>query len=394
MKQQTIVILGAGVGGLHCALKLSSLVGHQKNVQILLIDRQPFHVLHSTLYHAVSADLRRDKYCLPLDDVLQHHRVKFIQDSVLSIDPTSQQVSLHESGIIRYDYMVFALGSQPNGCNIPGLMEHALQFSTFEQALTLRKKVAYLVRRYKKPQIVIGGGGPAGVELAGTLAHLAQRNKAQVYLVERVRTILSHLPPAMSNYLAGALKRQKVTLRCGQGIHRVTAKYITLEDGRKLPYDLFVWTGGVKPSSLLQNVGLNLDKAGRAVVRPTLQARGFARIYVIGDAASYAVGKDQALPPMATHALRQGLHAAYNIYRQLYHRPLIAYAPHTQPTIITLGHYTGAIAWGSLVLTGRWVLTVQRLVEWWYVSGLQPVSFLRSSRSSRSSRSVSVAKPK
>lgn len=383
MKQQTILILGAGVGGLHCARRLAAEIGHWEDVRIVLVDREPYHMLHSTLYHAVAADLRRSEYCLPIKTVLQGYRVEFLQDLVTKIDPVNQKVTLHETGKLNYDYLVVALGSQPNDYDIPGLADHAHYFASFSHALRLRKTLMDRLARQKKVRVVIGGGGLAGCELAGMLSHMSKRGRIQLSLVEQAPTLLSCLPPRAGERAASVLGREKVQLILGQAIKRVESKIITLKNGRKLPYEVFIWTGGVKPSVLIQKAGFHLDKCGRVSVRSTLQARGYARVYVIGDAASFVDGNKQVLPGTTPHALREGLHAARNIIRQLTHRTPRSFRPTTASTIVTLGGEAGFISLGNMVFGGRWVVKVRSLAEWWYASGLMPAKLFRTERNSR-----------
>lgn len=369
--QQVILILGAGVAGLHCALRLAGQVGQRKDLRIILVDRQNCHALHSTLYHAVSADMKRERFCLPIDEIIDSYKIEFLQDSVTEIDPIKQSAQLVKAGQLRYDYLVLALGSVPNDYHIPGITEYATFFGTFNNAIQLRKKILALINRHKRPKVVIGGGGLAGVELAGSLASRSVRGQINLTLIERSKRLLPTMPAKIIPKITRLLKSQKVGVTTGVGIKRLTTKAITLDSGEKIAYDLFIWTGGVRPNPVVAKAGLSYDPSGRVKVRPTLQARGYSRIYAVGDIAAFSFN-GSVLPQSAPYAFRQGLHVSKNIIRQLYHCPPVPYHPDNYPAIISIGHLGGAFIWGSLALFGKWAYYLHRYLEWWYVSGLLP----------------------
>lgn len=368
-KQQNIVILGAGVAGLHCALRLAGQVGKRKDLRIILVDKDNCHALHSTLYHAVNADLRRERFCLPINRVISGYKIEFIRDSVTTIDPINQKIQLAATGQLAYDYLVVALGSVPNDYHIPGIAEYSMPFNSFDHAVKLRKQLLAIQARHRRGRVVIGGGGLAGVELAGSLSGRSARGQINLTIIERAGRLLPALPVNIIPQITRLLKKQKVNISTGVAIKRLTSKAIVLESGVKVPYDLFIWTGGVRPNPVVSKAGLISDQSGRIKVRATLQARGFSRLYVVGDLASFPFN-GVVLPQTAAYAFRQGNHVAKNIVRQLYGCPPVAYNPEIYPTIVSIGHFGGAFIWGSLALFGKWAYYLHRYVEWWYVSGL------------------------
>lgn len=368
--ERNIVVLGAGVAGLHAALKLGDLLGHRSKYKILLIDKKPYHIIHSSLYHAVTARAHAETICLSLPEVLSGRPIEFVHDTAHAIDPTKQTIDLAKRGLINYDHLIIALGAVPNDYGIEGLTDHAFAFTTFEDAIRLRKSLGAAMRHHPKPRLVIGGGGLAGVELATAIAtDVDLAGKVQIDLLEQASHVLSGFPRRLSRGVEHWLKKHKVDLYTNHAIQKVKTHEIVLDSKRTVPYDLLVWTGGVKAHPLVKRSGFEVDKTGRAIVLPTLQARGYARVYIVGDSSGFATNQRPA-PQTNPEAIRQGNLAAINLARQLKSRPPHAYRSKLAATVVTLGQKSGYLVFGQLVLQGSFVVKLRDIYELWYFSGL------------------------
>lgn len=382
-KRQTVLILGGGFGGIRCALDLHDRLGSRQNdIDIILVDKRPHQVFYSSLYEVAAAKMPKDAICLPIHKAINKRAIRFLRDSVEQIDPITQDVTLHSHGTIKYDYLVVALGCVPNDFNISGLRDYALTFNSFDNALALRRQAQHHLKTADTLRLVIGGGGPTGVELAAAFRYFAHdfcRHSGQskdqhlsVTLIELGGRLLNGLPIEMANYSHKKLKKLGVKVFYNTGIQKVKNNAITLTDGNTMPYDLLVWTGGVKPNPIVRAAAFEFDGRGRMMVNKALQARGFSRVYAIGDITNYSVSPKKSLPQVAPHAIWEGEHVASNIYRQITDQQPLPYHLHTFPTLIPLGGNDGILRWNKLIITGRLVLWIKKLVEWHYISGVLP----------------------
>lgn len=379
----TILILGSGFGGIRCALDLHDRLKNRDDIQIVLVDKRPYQVFNSSLYEVAAAKAPREAVCLPIRKAVHKRSIRFIQDIVEKIDPVGQSVTLHQYGELHYNYLVVALGAVPNDYGIPGLRDHAISFYSFDDALAVRRQVQHLMRTKGKVNLVIGGGGPTGTELAAAFryyehdfcSHKKHKDEhLSVTLVEAGSQLLNGLPTEMAIQTDKKLRQLGANLSYGNAIKKVTAKSITLADGSTLPYDVFVWSGGIKANAIIQEAGFALDSRGRLLVSKNLHAKGYTRVYGIGDITSFAIDSKHTLPQVAPHAIWQGEHVAKNIARQINKQHVQPYEPKNFPTLIPLGGNDGLLRWGPYIFGGRLTLWAKRLVEWDYFTGILPIS--------------------
>src|ERR1051325_6746260 len=178
-----IVILGAGFGGLSTTLQLSrkmKTLPFAKDYEIVLIDRNSYHTFTPLLYEVATTSKATATYLelknivtYPLPDIFQNKNIRFVKDEVYHIDFTEKAVHL-KSGKLKFDFLVLALGSETNYFDIPGLKENSLNLKTFDNAVAIRDTLWFDAEALKKESlnIVIGGGGSTGVELAGEIKEI------------------------------------------------------------------------------------------------------------------------------------------------------------------------------------------------------------------------------
>ncbi len=390
--RQTILILGAGIAGLRCALDLADRVGQRDDVSITLVNKTLYHTLHSTLYEAVTAEDMSSILCLPLQKLIGKRPIHFIHDRVSRIDPIHQKVSLDRSGTIRYDYLVLALGNTPATAAIPGLAEHGRVLNSFEDALSLRATIRELLMVQKKLNVVIGGGGAVGSELAGALSYFSHElcndcdkceKHLEISLIEQSGRLLPGEKTRLAKAMEQKLHKLNVDVYFGKRIKRVTKNTVVLENNYTLPYDLFIWAGGGQSSKLLQEVGFDTDQVGRVIVAPTLQARGFSRIYAIGDTAHFSLSKKQALTASIAYATSQGALAAKNIINQINEKPQVSYQPPWNPRAYNFGNYAALLPLHGWMIDGSLGLLLKRFLVFDYLLNILPLTQALASRSRR-----------
>jgi NADH dehydrogenase len=248
-----------------------------------------------------------------------------------------------------------------------GLYDHAHLFHNFDHAVKLRRDLTHLLKVKDKVKVVIGGGGPAGVELAGTLANLRHTNgHMHIDLIEATSHILSGFPRIVVDRASDFLKKLEVGVYTNQPIKKVKNDRVILADDRSIPFDIFVWTGGVKANAVVSEAGFETDKRGRAYVRSTLQARGFARVYALGDSAAFEVGK-KTLPFIAPHARKESHFIAHNIIRQIKGQAPRDFRPSRYPVIISIGRSVAFLVIGPLAFWGKRFVWLRNLVNWYVI---------------------------
>lgn len=380
MKAQIIMVLGAGAGGLQCARLLARQLV-KTEAEIILVDIRAQHYLHLELYSLLSNQSAGRRLGLPVRTAIQGRPIRFIQDLVVRLNPVNQTVELHDHGPMQYDYLVVALGSKPADYGIPGLREHAYWFSTVEDTIRLRQILIKAWQHQPTFHLVLGGAGVTGVELAGSVVSLARamtddrprpNNHWQLSLIEAAGHILPGQSQPMIRAVNHYLKRGGFDIYTKMPIARITDTEVKLASQHSIPYDCFVWTGGVKAHPLIKAAGFETDSSGRAIVNSTLQARGYGRVYVVGDCAAFKTNRRGYLPRLTWHAVWQAYRAANNIARQIHNLAPVPFRPREGPTIITLGQ-TGFVSYKDLFLGGAWVKSIRDLAAWWYYTDFEPL---------------------
>jgi NADH dehydrogenase len=336
-----VVIVGGGFGGLQCAMDLRKVP-----VAVTLLDRRNFHLFQPLLYQVATGGLSPANIAAPLRAVLRKHRnVRVLLGEVTGIDVTARRVALADGAAVEYDTLVLATGARHHYFGHPEWEQHAPGLKTIEDATAIRRRVLYAfeaAERTTDPQeqrcwltFVVVGGGPTGVELAGTLSELARhtlRNnfrsidpaKARVVLIEGLDRVLPTFPPDLSAKALRSLERMGVEVWLKAMITDVQARQVTVKRGEAtetLPCGTVLWGAGVQASPLAgligKATGATVDRAGRVAVGPDLTVPGHPELFVIGDMAAAPGPDGKPLPGLAAVAMQQGGYVARRIARRL-----------------------------------------------------------------------------
>lgn len=405
MDKKSIVILGAGFGGLRAALKIGRSLKRfklQDKYQILLIDRNDHHTYTPLLYEvATTSKETANLYELhslathSVSEIVANLPVNFIRAEVDSLDLAGGSVRLKGGENITYEYLIFALGSETNYFNVPGLKENALPLKTFQDAIQVRDRIWNLSMTGKTPlRIIIGGAGSTGIELAGELkawsGELVKEllhSKLEVTLVEGAPTILPGFDSRIVSSAEKRLKKLGIETITKETISSITADELTLGSGKKVSFDVFIWTGGVKGSSVLTNMPLKTEARGRVEVMSEMEClpqspdlKVHSKIYGLGDnICVYDPKTQKPMPGVARAAIIQGSVVAHNILEIIKFKEglsdesrFIAYKPESYPYIIPIGGKYAVAKIGPFVISGflGWVL--KGLVELNYLISIMP----------------------
>lgn len=363
--EKITLIIGAGFGGLAAALALAK--KKLSGLKIRLVSDKPHFEYHPSLYRVVTGRSPLE-VCVPIAEVLDKTEVEFVIDAIVEVD-CRERIAFGRSGSrYRFDYLVLALGSETVYFDIPGLKRFSFGFKSINEAIRLKEHLHQLFQNAAaapaailKPQLVIIGAGPSGVELAGELAVYAQKLARQhslapaginIDLFEAAPRILPSLPAGVSRRVEKRLRSLGVNIFVnrpilGEKSDEVSLRGITVQTGT------VIWTSGVKPNSLYQKIaGLVLDQKGRVVIDDYLQARGREGIFAVGDGAA------TAYTGMAQTAINDGSLAAENISRLFAGRSLIKYQPRKPYYSLPVGPVWAATLLGPVMICGwpGWIL--------------------------------------
>jgi len=397
--KKNIVILGAGFGGLRAALLLAKkrrALGMESRCRITLIDRNSYQTYTPTLYEASTTakeiannlDLK-SIVTLPIAKIIKDSGIEFAETEVKTLDLAEGDIHCGNGQKYRFDYLILALGSETNYFDIPGLRENALALKTFVDALKIRDKIADAMQSGKsEARVIIGGGGSTGVELAGELHGWLSELQEEVYkkehrqvafsvtLVEAGPSILLGFPDPIVKKVQKRLQGFQTEIIVNAPIEKVAPGETILKNGRSLSYDVLIWTGGVKASSLMGTLPLKLEKRGRVEVVGGMEClpqspdlRLYGRIYGLGDAVCfYDPITGRPIPGVARAALSQAKVVAENIILDIlgekHHRD---YLPKDYPYIIPVGGKWAIAKLGPFILWGFFGWILKGLVEFNYL---------------------------
>jgi len=315
-----VVVIGAGFGGLAACEALAG-----ADLDIVLVDRHNYNTFQPLLYQVATAGLNPGDIAYPVRAYTGlHPHVRFRQDEVRDVDFAARTVLFNEGPELGFDFLVLAAGAGTSFFGVPGAAEHAKAIYTMEDAIAVRDMALASVERASAHgasegdlTVVVVGGGPTGVEMAGALADLRQMEFRTQYseldpalsrlvLVEQQDRLLGVFHPKLGAYARRVLERRGVEVRCGESVREVGPDQVVLGSGEVVACKLVIWAAGVGPCALTEALGLPKAR-GRVEVDDDLRVKGFPDVFAIGDmAAARQGGEERALPQLAQPAIQEG----------------------------------------------------------------------------------------
>jgi NADH:ubiquinone reductase (H+-translocating) len=311
--KKRIVILGAGYAGIFLATNISRYM-NEKSVEVILIDRNPYHQLLQEI-HLVAAGFRTaDEVKVPILTLIDRMSIKFIQSAVKQIMPDKNLVAL-ESTEINYDLLIVCLGASTKYFDIKGARENTLPLRSISDASLICDKVRALIKSNKKHNIVIVGGGATGVSLGGALSDFVNENKKSnrlsITIIEALPTILSGWDERLVKKVNEILHKKEIRIMTSSAVTRVEndddgGSSIYLSDtGSKLHSSLTIWTAGIKGYDITINPEVKKTKDGKIILNEFCQTDRYPNIFSIGDIAAVKDEYGKLYPPLAQIAVRE-----------------------------------------------------------------------------------------
>jgi NADH:ubiquinone reductase (H+-translocating) len=367
-----IVVLGAGFGGLTFCERFRA-----AKARVTLVDRQNHHLFQPLLYQVAAAGLAAPDIAQPVRSILaDKENVTVLMDNVLDINLREKIVTC-EVNHLTYDYLVLALGGMTSYFGHPEWEQFAPGLKSLDDALLIRRRILLAFEeaentedpgeRQRLMTIVVVGGGPTGVELAGAFAELTRfvlqgdfrrinPKHARVILIEASPQLVSHFPLALRLSAERQLKRMGVEVRTNTRVKDLRRGAVELE-GEVIEAQNVIWAAGVSASPLTRKLGVELERAGRIKVNPDLSAPGYPEVFAIGDIA-FVVDKDShTVPGVSPAAMQMAKHVARIIEREVRQEPARGGARppfdyRDRGTMATIGRSAAVAKIGKLEFSG------------------------------------------
>jgi NADH dehydrogenase len=383
IKPHRVVIVGAGFGGLEAAHRLAG-----APVGITLIDRRNHHLFQPLLYQVATASLATSEIAWPIRYLLRNRPdVTTLYATVTGVDAQAKRVLLDDGDGLPYDTLIVATGARHAYFGHDEWEPFAPGLKTLEDATTLRRRILVAFERAERetdPQrraalltFVIIGAGPTGVELAGTIAELAQdtlppdfRNidthKTRVVLIEAGPRVLAGFPDDLSAYAQRALESIGVEVMLGQAVTECNADGVVY-GGNRLDTKTIIWAAGVRASPAAEWLGAPADRAGRLQVLPDLTVPGYPDIFAVGDTVTIDGPDGKPVPGIAPAAKQQGRYVADTIKARLSGGTPAPFRYQHAGSLAQIGKRKAVIDFGRIKLRGT--------VAWW-IWGIAHIYFL------------------
>jgi NADH dehydrogenase len=377
-KTAHIVVLGAGFGGLTFCQKFN-----HPTARVTLVDRTNHHLFQPLLYQVATAGLSAPEIAQPIRSILANRpNVTVLLDCVVDFDLAGRRVVLGKSAL-PYDYLVLALGGCTSYFGHPEWEEFAPGLKSLEDAIRIRHQVLLAfekaecepdpVVRERLMTIVVVGGGPTGVELAGAFAELSRNvlrrdfrhidpGKARVILIEASPVVLSHMPADLAASATEQLRELGVQVRTNTKVKAITRCRVELDNGDIITAENVIWAAGVSASPLTRRLGAEVDRGGRVRVNPDLSLPGRPEVFAIGDMAIVLCEDGKPVPGVSPAAMQMAGHAVQIIEDELAapgpgHALRPAFKYWDKGTMATIGRSAAVACTGPFHLTGfiAWV---------------------------------------
>ena len=369
-----LIVIGGGFAGLWATRALA-----RAPLDITLIDRANHHLFQPLLYQVATAGLSAPDIAAPLRQILcRQANARVLMAEVSGIDLSKQQVVLDDGQALNYDLLLVASGATHAYFGHDEWAPFAPGLKTLDDALLIRRRLLLAFERAEAAStqaeqqawlhFAVVGGGPTGVELAGTLAEIARHTlrhefrridprQAQVRLIEAGPALLASFAPTLQQRTRTQLESLGVEVLCGTPVADITACGYRLGE-RVVPCRTVLWAAGVAASPLGSLLGAELDRAGRVKVKADLTLPGHPKVFVAGDLAALTQANGRPVPGVAPAAKQMGAHVAATIRARLQGRPAKPFAYADYGNLATIGRMAAVVDLRGFQFSG--------LLAWWF----------------------------
>ncbi len=387
MAYKKVVIIGGGFAGLNAAKLLG-----KDEMEVLVIDKTNHHVFQPLLYQVATAALSAGNIAAPIREILRdQENTSVIMANIERIEKEKHQIIACNGEIYPYDYLIVAVGARHSYFGNDQWEELAPGLKSINDAMLIRERILLAFERAERCEslstatnylrFVIIGGGPTGVEMAGSIAEIARKTMfknfrkikpelSEIYLIEGTDHVLGSYPERLCDIARRDLEKMGVKVITNVFVTGIDEHGVTLSDGRHIESINVIWAAGNQASPLLKTLDTPLDRQGRAIVNPDLSIPGHPEIFVVGDAAHVKDRKDVPLPGIAPVAIQEGRYVAKIIRQGVPVDKRKPFKYFDKGTMATIGKAKAIAQMGKLQISGftAWL-------AWCFIHILYLISF-------------------
>ena len=384
-----VVVVGAGFGGLQAVKKLS----RDKSLSITLIDKTNHHLFQPLLYQIATAVLSPADIAIPSRSLAEKmQNVTVIMDEVTRIDKENNMIAFAGRSI-KYDYLILSMGARTGYFGHNDWKKYTSALKNLTDALQIRKRLLLSFEEAENDpsqagrllKYIIIGGGPTGVELAGSIAELAHnivrkdfRNidtgKAEIILIEGGSDLVPSFDRKLSVYTKKQLEKRGVRVMLNTRVEKIEDKKVfikTFEGQKILEGNIIIWAAGVEPVPLTTELGVKLDRSKRVIVNQNCSLNEYPNVFVIGDMADFKTENGKSLPGLSPVAMQQGRYVAKFIIDKIKGISTKPFQYTDKGNMATIGRRNAIAEYKSFKMTGLFGWLAWLFVHLYYQVGFK-----------------------
>lgn len=387
-KKTQILILGAGYGGVHAAKKLAKKYKKDENVEITLIDRNPYHTLMTELHEIAGGRVDTDSVMVDLRKIFNLSKVNVVTENIVKVD-IENNVLKSEYGEYHFDYLIVGTGSEPAFFGVPGVKENGFSLWSLEDAIKIHEHIENMFKKASKERnekkrremltFIVAGGGFTGIETVGEIMewkttlsreYNVDESEVKLMVVEALPSILNMLDKPLVEKAENYMKKKNIELHKNAPIIQVTPNFIKLKDGTEIPTNTLIWTCGVQGNEEAASIGVTMGKRGRLQTNEYMQSTSNENVYIVGDIAYYEETNSKGIPQIVETAMQTADTIVTNISADIEHKEKVKFKSNYHGFMVSIGGKYGVAHVGSMNLTGFFAMAMKHLVNMHYLFGI------------------------
>ncbi|MBZ9635436.1 FAD-dependent oxidoreductase [Clostridium sp. FP1] len=385
-EKKRIAILGGGYGGVLTAKKLAKKFKKDEEVEITLIDQNPYHTLLTELHEVAAGRVSEDAIRIDFKKIFAKRKVKVVLDEITDLD-FKNNVLKSENNTYEYDYLVIGAGCKPTYFGVKGAEEFCHKLWSFEDAVALKEHILKMFRKAVKEKnkeerkklltFIVVGGGFTGVEMMGELGEWKERlckdfyieqEEVTLILVDDLPKILPNFPDKLIAKTKKRLNKLGVTVLTNAGVTEVTGDTATIRNNGIVNTYTVIWTAGVEGSDIIGKMDIQQKGRKRIVTDDKLRSLDYKNVYVVGDNIFFIPeGEERPLPQMVENAEESAALIAHNVYTEIKGGEKKSYKPSFHGAMVCVGGKYGVANVGAgknfFALSGFFALFVKHFIN-------------------------------
>ncbi|WP_017863633.1 NAD(P)/FAD-dependent oxidoreductase [Leptospira santarosai] len=367
-RKRKVVVIGAGFGGLQAIKKLS----RNNDLEITVIDKKNHHLFQPLLYQVATAVLSPADIAIPIRSLVgERSNVTVVLGEATKVDLAAKTV-YYQNTSTNYDYLILSAGARSSYFGNDHWEKYTIGLKNLKDALKIRHKLLISFEKAElsgDPEVVkallnyvIIGGGPTGVELAGSIAELSHQiirdefhtidpALSKITLIEAAPRLLTTFDVSLGEFTKKRLESRGVEVLTGARVIDIDERGVQLE-GKMIPTQTVIWAAGVQANSIASTLGVTLDRSGRVSVDEFCNIEGHPEVFVIGDIANYSKGLERPLPGVSPVAMQQGRYVAALIQGDLKNKKRKPFRYVDKGSMATIGRTDAVAQMGVLRMKG------------------------------------------